>query len=377
MQYQRQLKLQSLLQENSFFLFGPRATGKSFLIKKTLSHAQIFNLLDDDTFDSLMRRPKSLSEQIKDFKKIIVIDEIQKLPKLLDEVHRLIEDYGAKFLLTGSSARKLRHGGANLLAGRAWEAHLFPLVYPEIPDFDLVSYINYGGLPRVVQSVNPKEELKAYVKIYLNEEIKAEAWVRSYEKFVRFLETMALSNGKELNYQTISSDAGVPARTLEGYIEVLRDTLIGNELLPFTKTKKRKAVTRSKFYFFDLGVVNSLKGIGPLTPKNTDFGDAFEHFILNEIRAYNNYSRKDEGLYYWRTREVEVDFIVGNKAAIEIKSSERIKDSYFSGLKKLKEEQLISNYYLVSLSHEEGKHDGINFLFYETFLKKLWSGEIF
>lgn len=324
-----------------------------------------------------MRRPKGLSEQIADYKKIIVIDEIQKLPKLLDEVHRLIEEQGARFLLTGSSARKLRHGGANLLAGRAWEAHLYPLVYPEIPHFDLISYVNYGGLPRVVQSADPREELKAYVRVYLNEEIKAEAWVRSYEKFVRFLETMALSNGKELNYQAIASDAGVPPRTLEGYIEVLKDTLIGNELLPFTKTKKRKAVTRSKFYFFDLGVVNFLKGIGPLTPKNADFGDAFEHFILNEIRAYNSYSRKDEALYYWRTKELEVDFIVANKVAIEVKSAERITDSFFVGLKKLREEQLISGYWLVSRCRDEGNHDGIRYIHFETFLKLLWQGDVF
>ncbi len=376
MSYIRTLDLKTLLKKNSFFLLGPRGTGKSYWIKRSLLEAQVFDLLDDDVFEHLMRRPKALSEQIVNPKKLVVIDEIQKLPKLLDEVHRLIEEKGTRFLLTGSSARKLRHGGANLLAGRAWEANLFPLTFNEIPDFDLVRYLNRGGLPRVYASQDPKEELKAYVRVYLNEEVKAEALVRSYERFVRFLETMALTNGKELNYQHIASDSGVPPRTLEGYIEVLKDTLIGYELLPFTKTKKRKAVTRSKFYFFDLGVVNQLKGIESLMPANTDFGDAFEHFIINEVRAFNSYSRKDQLLSYWRAKSAEVDLIIGRKAAIEIKSSEKITDAHFNGLEKLKEEGLIDRFYLVSRSRNEGTREGIRYLHYESFLKELWAGSI-
>lgn len=376
MNYKRKLDLVSLLKKNSFFLFGPRGTGKSYWIKQTLPNAKLFNLLDADTFEALLRRPKSMSEQIQDPTQIVVIDEIQKLPHLLDEVHRLIEDQGIKFLLTGSSARKLKRGGANLLAGRAWEAQFFPLTYPELDDFDLIKYINYGGLPRVWNSAEPLEELKAYVRVYLYEEIKAEALVRSYERFVRFLETMAVSNGQEINYQMLASDSGVPPRTLEGYIEILEDTLIGYKLLPFQKTKKRKAATKSKFFLFDIGVTHHLKGIHSLTPGNTDFGTAFEHFIINEVRASQSYFRNDSALYYWRTKDYEVDLILDQRIAIEIKSSEQIKDSFFHSLHALQEEKLIQHYYLVSRCPQEGIKDGIQYVHYKTFLKRLWNQQL-
>ncbi len=260
--FTRKLDLQKILKQNNFFLFGPRSTGKSFLIKHTLSSKNmiIIDLLDDDLFEELMRRPKALSEKITSQTKLIIIDEIQKIPKLLDEVHRLIETTKVKFLLTGSSARKLKRGGTNLLAGRAWEAQLFSLCYQEIDKFNLLNFLNFGGLPRVILSKNPLEELKAYTRTYLSEEIKAEALVRNYEHFVRFLETMALNNGQELNYSTLSSDAGVPARTLEGYIEVLKDTLLAYEVSAYQKTVKRKATTKSKIFLFDIGVANYLSG---------------------------------------------------------------------------------------------------------------------
>lgn len=219
-------------------------------------------------YDHLVRRPEALIEIIKNPKQIIVIDEIQKMPKLMDEVHRLIESKKIKFLLTGSSARKLRRQGGNMLGGRAREALLFPLTWHELgKDFSLLKYLNYGGMPIIYNSLEPLEDLKSYCKNYLNEEIKIEAAVQNYDRFVRFLETMALNNAQELNYEGLSSDCGVPARTLEGYIEVLEDTLIAFELLPFTKTKKRNAVTRSKFYFFDTGIANYLANRLPL--KNT------------------------------------------------------------------------------------------------------------
>lgn len=375
--YKRQLDLASLLKKNSFFLLGPRGTGKSYWIQKSLPDAKVFNLLEDDLFESLMRRPQALGEAVSSSDKIIVIDEIQKLPKLLDEVHRLIESRKIRFLLTGSSARKLKRGGANLLAGRAWEANLFPLSYSEISDFDLSKYLNFGGLPRVYLSSEPKEELKSYVRLYLAEEIKAEALVRSYERFVKFLETIAHCNGQELNYSKIASDSGVPVRTLEGYVEVLEDTLIGYKLNPFQKTKKRKAVSKAKFYFFDLGVAHYLKGLELINPASTDWGGAFEHFIINEVRSYNAYTRKDEELCYWRTRDTEVDLIVGKRAAIEIKSSRKIDNRHFSGLKRLQEEKLISHYYLITACPTEGVHNGIQYLHYESFLKKLWGGKVF
>ena len=374
--YTRKLDLKSLLLKNNFFLFGPRATGKTSLIKAQLPDALIFNLLDDDIYEEFMRRPKALSEKIKDHHQIIVIDEVQKLPRLLDEVHRLIEEYKIRFLLTGSSARKLRRGGANMLGGRAREAHMFPLIYSEINDFNLTHYLNYGGLPIIYSSNEPQEDLQAYVRTYLSEEIKAEAAVRNYERFVRFLETMALSNGKELNYAQLSSDSGVPARTIEGHLEVLKDTLVGFELLPYQKTIKRKATTKSKFYFFDTGIANFLAQKLPLRENHPDMGDSFEQFIIQEVRAYLSYVRKQHKLTYWRTKSYEVDLIIGNKVAIEIKFSTRVKDEFFHGLQALREEKLISQFYLVGRFESEGTQDNIPYLSYKNFLKMLWGNEI-
>lgn len=375
--YNRKLELKSLLKKGTFFLFGPRSTGKTFLIKSTLKNVVHFDLLDDDIYDEFLRRPTSIKEKIKNNIKVIVIDEIQKLPKLLDEVHRLIESDKYIFLLTGSSARKLRRDGANMLGGRAKEMQLFPLSWSEITDFNLLKYLNIGGLPRIYTSKEPYEELKAYVKTYLLEEIKAEAFVRNYERFVRFLEVMALSNGHELNYANLANDSGVPPRTIEGHIEVLKDTLMGFELLPFEKTKKRKAVTRSKFYFFDIGVANYLADKRSMTEGSSDLGICFEHLIINEVRSYLSYNRIDKKIYYWRTKESEVDLIIGNDLAIEIKFSKNIKPEHYQGLLKLEEEKLIKKYIVVGRFKSEGQIGNISYVPYEIFLKNLWHNKYF
>jgi predicted AAA+ superfamily ATPase len=374
--YQRRLLLSKLVEKNSYFLFGPRATGKTSLVHAQLPKAQVFDLLDDDVYDEFLRRPKALEEQIRDTSQIVVIDEIQKLPKLLDEVHRLMERQKIRFLLTGSSARKLKRSGANMLGGRAREAHLFPLTFAEISAFNLMKFLNYGGLPIIYRSDDPMEDLKAYVRVYLNEEIKAEAAVRNYERFVCFLETMALSNGQEINYQTLSSQSGVPARTLEGHIEVLKDTLIGFELSSFQKSIKRKAVSKSKFYFFDTGVANFLSQKLPLRESHSDTGFSFEQFLIQEVRAFLSYKRLNLPLSYWRSRDKEVDLIIGDRLAIEFKFSAKLNDKFFSGLKTLRDEKLIEDYLLVSRSKKEGIHDGIKYMFYETFLSNLWSEQL-
>jgi predicted AAA+ superfamily ATPase len=261
--YKRILNLEAILKKANYFLLGPRATGKSSLINEQLKNILIVDLLDDDVYDDLSRRPSSLIEKIEKKHKIVVIDEIQKLPKLMDEIHRIIEKHKIRFLLTGSSARKLRRQGGNMLGGRAREMNLFPLTRKELgKDFNLIKYLNYGGLPIIYKSKEPIDDLKAYCSNYLNEEIKIEAAVRNYDRFSRFLEVLALSNSQELNYLSLSSASGVPARTIEGHIEVIKDTLIGFELLPFAKTIKRKAVTRSKFYFFDCGVATLAANTG-------------------------------------------------------------------------------------------------------------------
>ena len=375
--YIRNIKLQALLTEKSYFLFGPRATGKSSLLKLEFPNHKIFNLLDSDTYEEFLRRPKALSEKINDDDKIIIIDEIQKLPKLLDEVHRLIEEKNIHFLLTGSSVRKLKNSGANMLGGRAREMNLFPLTFSELDDFELLKYLNIGGLPLIWTSNSPEDDLEAYGRIYLIEEIKQEAFVRNYERFVRFMETMALSNGQELNYQNLASDSGVPARTIEGYIEVLKDTLIAFELLPYLKTKTRKAVTRSKFYFFDCGVTNYFSRRFNLTENHSDIGILFEQFIILEIRAFLSYRRIKKGLTFWRSRDYEVDLIIGDEIGIEIKFSKNLKKEHLRGIKALREESLLTRYMIIGRFPSDGTIDDIEYYNYETFLTLLWSGGIF
>lgn len=378
MMYKRIPNLAKLLEKKSFFLFGPRATGKTTLIDETLKTAQVFDLLNSDTYANLLRRPALLSELITDSKKIIVIDEIQKLPSLLDEVHRLIQKRNLKFLLTGSSARKLKHGSANLLAGRAWETRLFPLVSPEINDFNLLRYLNAGGLPQIYQSDDFKEELNSYVNLYLQEEIKAEAVTRNIQAFAEFLDAIALSNGGEINYESLASDSQVSPSTLKNYLSILEDTLIGFKLESFKKTKKRKAISRAKHYLFDIGVTNALTRRGEIFPKSELFGSAFEHFIILEMRAFNSYFRKNMSLMYWRsTSGFEVDLICDQKVAIEIKSTELVQEKHLKGIRSLKEEGLIEAYLIVSLDQDYREtHDGIKIYPWQLFLAKLWNQQI-
>ena len=224
--YHRILNLVDLLKKKSFFLFGPRSTGKTTLIKNQLPNAKIYDLLDAEVFRRLLKRPSLLEEENQNSKQLIVIDEIQKLPSLLDEVHRLIFKRNFRFLLTGSSARKLKKGAANLLAGRAWETQLFPLTSPEIPHFNLITYLNDGGLPHVYGSPNAQEELNSYVSTYLYEEIQAEAITRNISAFSEFLDLIALSNGQEINFESLSNDCQTSASTIKNYLSILEDTLL-------------------------------------------------------------------------------------------------------------------------------------------------------
>ncbi len=371
MEYRRLLQLPEILKRKSAFLFGPRATGKSWWIRRQLENALVFDLLDSDVYSRFLRRPRQLGEECKDAN-IIVIDEIQKLPALLDEVHRLIEkDKKKRFLLTGSSARKLKQQGVNLLGGRATNKQLFPLTSLEITDFDLVKYVNVGGLPSIYLSDEPEADLKDYVQNYLKEEIQAEALVRRIDHFARFLDTIGLSSGQELNIAQVASDAGVPSRTVAGFIEVMKDTLIAFELTPFLSTKTRKASTKSKVFLFDVGVANHLSGRRSLIPKSEAFGAAFEHFVIQEIRALLSYRGSDDLLSYWRSKDHEVDLIVGKKIAIEIKSTEQITERHLKGLRALREEKLIERYVVVSRDPIRREIDGIEIWPYAQFLRSL------
>lgn len=373
--YNRILNLNSLIGARSHFLFGPRASGKTTLIQSTLQNSQIIDLLHVKTYSSLVRNPSLLEELIVDESKIVVIDEVQKLPIILDEVHRLIQKRKIKFILTGSSARKLKHGGANLLAGRAREARLFPLISREITNFDLLRLINNGGLPEIYDSSDSEEDLAAYVDTYLREEIKAEAVTRNVSAFAEFLDACAISNGQEINYESFSSDLQVSPGTLKNYFQILEDTLIGFMLPGFTKTKKRKAISRAKHYLFDLGVTRFLSKAGNIDFGSKAFGDSFEHFMILEMRAYLSYTRSRETMSYWRsTSQYEVDLIVSDKIAIEIKSTSSPNDKHLKGLRAFKEEKLVKNYVLVCTCDQKRiTSDGILIYPWSEFLDDLWA----
>lgn len=375
--YGRELNLPKLLEKRSHFLFGARATGKSTLIQQTLPGAQIFDLLHAKTYTALLRNPGALEDMIVDTGRLVVIDEIQKLPVLLDEVQRLITKKQLRFLLTGSSARKLKHGGANLLAGRAREARLFPLVSREIPDFSLTRLMNHGGLPMIYQSDEPDEDLAAYVDTYLREEIKAEAVTRNVAAFAEFLDIIARSNGQELNYEGLASDLQVSAGTLKNYVQILEDTLIGFRLPGFSDTRKRKATSRAKHYLFDLGVTRHLAKVAAILPESKAFGDAFEHFIILEVRAFLSYKRLPAQLCYWRsTSQFEVDLLVNRDLAIEIKATANPTPKHLKGLRALAEEGIFKRLLLVSTVEQERRtDDGIEILPWQTFLSRLWSGD--
>lgn len=374
----RTIKLNNLLEAKSFFLFGPRSTGKTWLIRKELAEdSLIINLLKTDSFTKFLSAPSELRAQClgaRD-KKYIVIDEIQKIPQLLNEVHYLIEEHGFKFLLTGSSSRRLKKDGTNLLAGRAWLAELFPLTFLELGKlFELKKYLLSGGLPSVYLSNNPMEELYAYVDIYLKEEIMQEALVRNLPAFSRFLKTVAISDGQIINYTNIGNDAQVSPSTIREYFNILEDTLIGFSLPAWKHSKKRKAIQTSKFYLFDPGIGNVLREVQNISPSSDLFGLRFEQFIAMEIRAYLSYSRKRLSLNYWRSvNGQEVDFLIGDSIAIEVKSTSRVSKRHRKGLKALKEESVFEKFYLVSLDLDLSEHDGIIQIYWKDFLTKLWS----
>lgn len=379
MTYQRILNLPKLLEKKSFFLLGPRATGKTFLIRHQLSDNDlVINLLRSDVFLRLSSHPEELEDIINSAKKnLIVIDEIQLIPSLLNEVHRLIEDKKYTFLLTGSSARKLKQKNINLLAGRAWQASLFVLSSFEIPDFNLDRYMHFGGLPAVYSSKYPREELDAYVNTYLKEEIQAEALIRKIKAFSRFLTVSAVTSGQMLNFTNISSDTEIPVSTVREYYQILEDTLIGFMLSAWTKSVKRKAIVTAKFYYFDIGVRNTLANITKIE-KNTElYGQTFEHFIALELRSYLSYRRIKHNLTYWRSKNGhEVDFIIGDEVAIEVKSSSNISKKHLKGLEYLQEENILNRYILVSQDKIAKKTNGIEVMHWHNFLELLWSDKL-
>lgn len=376
--YSRRLPLAEIIRHKSVLLFGPRQTGKTTLLRDALPGAIHYDLLESETYRELVARPEMIRRRLTGQEKVIVIDEIQRLPVLLNEVHTMIErNRDLRFVLTGSSARTLRRGGVNLLGGRAWTAHLFPLVSQELDFAGLNKRVSIGSLPSIYDSPTPHEDLSAYVGTYLREEIRAEGLVRSVESFSRFLDVAALGNGQLMNFTEVASDSGVPARTVREHFQLLDDTLLGTMLPPFQQTKKRKPVATSKFYLFDTGVANHLMKrfqIGQGTP---EYGQALEHLIYLECRAWLSYQRVEVPLTFWRTHsQFEVDFLFGDSVAIEVKSAERVTERAFKGLRALAEEIPLKRKVVVSLESAPWRSDdGIEVLPVENFLRQLWAGE--
>ncbi|NLH38437.1 MAG: ATP-binding protein [Elusimicrobia bacterium] len=372
----QQIKLSA---NRSAFLWGPRKTGKTTLLKQQFPDALWIDFLNYDTFLILNQRPSSLREIIEaQNSRIIVMDEVQKIPSIMNEIHWLIENKGYQFILSGSSARKLRRNNSNLLGGRAWRFELYPLVTAELKDFDLNRALLSGLLPSHYFSSDCLMDLKAYVNDYLKEEIQAEALTRNLPAFSKFLLSAAITNGMLLNYSNAARESGVSVKTIREYYQILEDTLVGRHLLPFKKTKKRRIIETSKFFFFDIGIVSALLNYKSIICGTVEYGRAFEHFILQECWAYSHYSRLDFPISFWRTASgAEVDIILGDAdVAIEVKSSD--KGNYrINGLHLFNDEYKCKKSFIVSRELLKRKiSSNITVLPWKDFCEMLWAGEI-
>jgi predicted AAA+ superfamily ATPase len=366
----------NLPDNRSAFLWGPRKTGKTYWINERFSDSVLIDLLKTDVFADYASRPSLLREQYQEHKGLVVIDEIQMVPDLLNEIHWLIENSDVSFLMIGSSARKLRRGHVNLLGGRAWRYTMAPLTYAETKGFDLGQVIISGLLPPHFLSSDPVQDLRSYVADYLKEEIAAEAVIQNMPAFAEFLRVAALTSGELLNYTNVGRETGVSAKAVRNYFQILEDTLLGFRVPPWRKKKKRRLIETEKFYLFDVGVTNYLARRAPRigTP---EFGKSFEQYILMELKAYQAYRNPELDIRYWRTSSgFEVDFILGNmNVAIEVKGSEKIHSGHTKGLKALLEEQTIDMAIIVSLEKQPRKLDpSIEVLPWRVFLETLWSG---
>jgi len=370
----RLVDLNVLLDKKSHFLLGPRQTGKTFLIHRTLKNVRVYDLLDSEIYLTLSRNPGRIAEELQPQDRIVVIDEIQRLPELLNEVHRLIETKGVRFLLTGSSARKLRRGGINLLGGRARTKYLHPLTYKELNGyFDLFLAIERGLIPSIYFSDDPRADLQAYAGAYLQQEILAEGATRNIPAFSRFLRVAALCNATIVNFTNVANDAQVARTTVYEYFKILKDTLILYELPAWRKSKKRKPLASSKYYFFDVGAVAVLQE-REFRAGTPEFGEAFETYLMHELKSYSDYI-SGEQLSYWRsTSGFEVDFIIGNHTALEVKAKKNLSPKDIKSLRMLAEEGKLKRYICVSMEPRRRKIGNIDILPYKEFLDLLWNG---
>ncbi|MCK5795626.1 MAG: ATP-binding protein [Deltaproteobacteria bacterium] len=383
MVYNRNLPLPAPGTE-TFFLWGPRQTGKSTHLRATYGtdDALWLDLLDTPTYRRLATHPEELQERVRaQDARFVIIDEVQKIPALLDEVHRLHER-GIRFALCGSSAQKVRHGHANLLGGRALRLELFGLVSAELGDrFDLTHLLNAGTLPRIYDASRPDRYLRSYIADYLKEEIVAEGLIKGLSPFDDFLRQAALSDTQPVNMSTIARECGISAPTVRSYFQILEDTLLGRFLPAYTHKPRRRVIKAPKFFFFDVGVVNRLAKRGHLEAGSELYGKAFENWVFHELSAFNSYHERDADLSYWRlSTGVEVDFVVNHfDVAIECKASRRIRPSHLKNLRELKKDHPeTQRQILVSLApHARTTEDGIEILGYQNFAAALWRGDVF
>ncbi|MBL8738779.1 MAG: ATP-binding protein [Planctomycetes bacterium] len=367
------------------FLWGPRQSGKSTLLRRLFPRAPYYDLLRAAEFRRLHADPGLLRQEVDALgwtrssqPEPIIVDEIQKLPELLDEVHDIVSRSGLRFVLTGSSPRKILRGGGNLLGGRAVRRRLFPLVSAEIGDFGLERALAHGLLPPHYLAAEPDELLTAYVGNYLRDEVMAEGAARNLPAFQRFLEVAALSNGQVVNFTNIAREVGIAANTVRAWFELLVDTLIGEWVPAWRKRAKRRVVESPRFWFFDVGLMNELTHRGPLQAGSPAFGEAFEHFVFMELRAHAGYRGGDRPICYWRTTSgFEVDFVLGDaEFAIEVKSTDSPSAQHMSGLRAFGEEHPKCQRLLVCrVNRARRTDDGIEVVPLATFLRRLWDGE--
>jgi predicted AAA+ superfamily ATPase len=368
----------------SAFLWGPRKTGKTTFLKAAFPDSLIYDLLQTDLFLEFVKRPFLLREQLlaasaKQLKEPVIIDEVQKVPQLLDEIHWLIENKGLRFILCGSSARKLKRGKANLLGGRAWRYEMHPLVSAEVPDVDLLRALNRGMIPMHYMQEEYLKSLHAYVRDYLKEEVFDEGLTRNIPAFSRFFDAMGYSHGELTNYANIARDCGIDAKTVKEYYQILVDTLLGIMIEPYKKRQDRNVIIRAgKFYLFDVGVAGAITRRRILDEKGEQFGRALEHFVLMEVLAHRVYREMDYGVNFWRTKSgLEVDFILGRgEVAIEVKGTSRVDNADLRSLKAFIQEYRPARAFVVCNERAPRMHEDIRILPWRDFLKMLWNGEV-
>ncbi len=394
--FERILNINPILQRKSLFLLGPRQTGKSTFLKKYFPNNLYINLLNTELHQDLLKRPHHIKEIINAYKHqhdsnsgtTIIIDEIQKIPELLDEIHDHIQNNEQdRFILTGSSARKIKKAGINLLGGRAKMQQFFSLIAPErkTKSVSWQEALQWGGIPSILLSSNKRSDLLDYINIYINEEVKAEGLVRNLPSFSKFLDIAATTNTEQIVYESIASDVSVSAVTVKEYYQILEDTLIGHRLYPFSKSIKRKSVVSPKFYFFDTGVANALLRHFELKTDTPEYGHALEHFIYCELQAFISYNEPEGQLFFWRTHtKSEVDFIFQDKNhnlfAIEVKATENVTDKHLKGIRAFAEEKQLPIKHKIVVCLEPMTRqttDKILITPVKNFLENLWIGKLF